>query len=224
MPAQRKKTKPKTKAQKKPASKKSTLKRRTRRGKKKNSLKKNIFVILGVLLLISMVAFGYFLGNNGSSSQHKTLHSKTSTKDKNNEYGTKELLNDLSKIDVSEPKVIKKEKPFVISEFGCGAISGFKSFEFARWSENYQYIFLQTYINAIIKRDFIGGAFISTFQDYRCSPRSGFFEHPKEYNNNGIVDMNRNPKIVYYMVQELYKVWKEGENPQDRLLDGSTVI
>ena len=125
---------------------------------------------------------------------------------------------------IKENPNYKKEKPFIISEFGCGAIAGFKSFEFARWSENYQYIFLQTYINAIIKRDFIGGAFISTFQDYRCSPRSGFFEHPKEYNNNGIVDMHRNPKIVYYMVQELYKVWKEGENPQDRLLDGSTVI
>ena len=125
---------------------------------------------------------------------------------------------------IKENPKYKKEKPFVISEFGCGAISGFKSFEFARWSENYQYVFLQTYINAIIKRDFIGGAFISTFQDYRCSPRSGFFEHPKEYNNTGIVDMHRNPKIAYYMVQELYKIWKEGGSPQDRLLDGSTVI
>jgi len=110
MPAQRKKTKPKTKAQKKPASKKSMPKRRTRRGKKKSSLKKNIFVILGVLFVITMVAFGYFLGNNNSSAKHKTLHSKTSSKDKNNVYGTKELLNDLSKIDVTEPKVIKKEK------------------------------------------------------------------------------------------------------------------
>ncbi len=125
---------------------------------------------------------------------------------------------------IKENPKYKKESPFIISEFGCGAIAGFKSFEFARWSENYQYVFLQTYINAIIKRDFIGGAFISTFQDFRCSPRSGFFEHPKEYNNTGVVDMHRNPKIAYYMVQELYKIWKEGGNPQDRLLDGSTVL
>ncbi len=113
MPAQRKKTKPKTKAQKKPASKKSTPKRRTRRRKKKSSLKKNIFVILGVLLVISMVSFGYFLGNNNSSVKHKTLHSKTSQKDKNNGYSTKELLNDLSTINITETKVIKKEKPSV---------------------------------------------------------------------------------------------------------------
>ena len=115
MPAQRKKTKPKTKAQKKPASKKSTPKRRTRRGKKKSNLKKNIFVVLGVLLLISLVAFGYFLGNNNSSPKYKTPHSKTSSKDKNNAYGTKELLRDLSKIDITEPKVVKKEKPSVKS-------------------------------------------------------------------------------------------------------------
>ena len=112
MPTQRKKTKPKTKAQKKPASKKSTLKRRTRRGKKKSSVKKNIFVVLGVLLLISMVAFGYFLGNNNSSAKNKTLHSKTSIKDN---YSTKELLNDLSNIVATEPKVIKKEKSSVKS-------------------------------------------------------------------------------------------------------------
>ena len=112
MPAQRKKTKPKTKAQKKPASKKSIPKRRMRRGKKKSSVKKNIFVVLGVLLLISMVAFGYFLGNNNSSAKHKTLYSKTSTKDN---YSTKELLNDLSNIVATEPKVIKKEKSSVKS-------------------------------------------------------------------------------------------------------------
>ena len=108
MPAQRKKTKPKV--QKKPTSKKSTPKRRTRRGKKKSSLKKNIFVILAVLFVISMVVFGYFLGNNDSSSPHKTLHSKPSPKDKNSVYATKELLSDLSKIDVTKPKVIKEEK------------------------------------------------------------------------------------------------------------------
>ena len=118
----------------------------------------------------------------------------------------------------------KTDKPLIISEFGCGSIAGFKSFEFARWSENYQYVFLQTYINEIIKRDFIGGAFISTFQDYRCSPRSGYSEHPMEYMNTGVVDMHRNPKIAYYMVQELYKIWKEGEKPKNRLLDGSTIL
>lgn len=106
MPAQRKKTKPKTRAKKKPAAKKSALKRRTRRGKKKSSLKKNIFVVLGVFFVISMVAFGYFLGNN-NTSKHKTLQSKTHEKDN---YSSKELLNDLSKGNETESKVVKKEK------------------------------------------------------------------------------------------------------------------
>ncbi|RLI63805.1 MAG: hypothetical protein DRO88_08965 [Promethearchaeia archaeon] len=103
----------------------------------------------------------------------------------------------------------KEEKPLIISEFGCGAIAGFKSFSFARWSENYQYVLIETYITEIMERDYIGGGFISTFQDFRSSPKSGYFEHPKEYINNGIVDMHRNPKIAYYMVQNLYKKWKD---------------
>lgn len=104
------KTKSKTKAKKKPTAKKSTAKRRTRKRQKKSNLKKNIFVVFAVLFTVFLVAFGYFLGNNDTSSKHKTLQSKTSEKD---QYGTKELLNDLSKIYTTESKVIKKEKPSV---------------------------------------------------------------------------------------------------------------
>lgn len=99
-----------TRTKKKPTVKKTTTKRRTRKRKKKSNLKKNIFVFFGVLFIISLVAFGYFLGNNDNSSKHKTLQNKTSV---NEQYNTKELLHDLSKIKVIEPKVIKKEKPAV---------------------------------------------------------------------------------------------------------------
>ena len=104
---------------------------------------------------------------------------------------------------------LEKVKPFVISEFGAGAITGFKDFANARWSETYQYDLLRTYLNLVIEKKFISGTFISFFQDFRCSPYNGFLEHPKEYNNKGIVDMHRAPKIGYYIVQSRYKKWKK---------------
>jgi len=107
-----KSTKIKPKTKKKPTAKKSTTRRRTRKRQKKSNLKKNIFVFFGVLFVIAMVVFGYFLGNNNTSSKYKTIHSKTSQKEKA-EYSTKELLRDLSKRKVTESKVIKKEKPAI---------------------------------------------------------------------------------------------------------------
>jgi len=107
------KTKSKTRAKKKPASQKRTTKRRTRRVKKKSNFKKNIFIVLGVLFVIFLVAFGYFLGNNGTTSSDKKLKNKTVEKNKKNPYSTNDLLSDLSKMDVSESEVIKKKKSSV---------------------------------------------------------------------------------------------------------------
>ncbi|WP_371804373.1 glycoside hydrolase family 2 protein [Candidatus Lokiarchaeum ossiferum] len=109
-------------------------------------------------------------------------------------------------------------KPLMISEFGAGAISGFKSFANARWSENYQYDLLREYLDIIIDKDYINGACIWHFQDFRCSPVQGFHERPKEYNNKGIVDMHRDPKISYYIVQRRYEKWKKMIEQQNSII------
>ncbi|MHA1584776.1 MAG: glycoside hydrolase family 2 protein, partial [Promethearchaeota archaeon] len=95
-----------------------------------------------------------------------------------------------------------EEKPLVIAEFGAGAIEGYKSFANAHWSENYQAEFLETYLSTIHKKDYIGGACVWHFQDFRCSSHADFHDRPKEYNNKGIVDTHRNPKMGYFVVQE----------------------
>jgi beta-glucuronidase len=100
-------------------------------------------------------------------------------------------------------------KPLVISEFGAEAISGYKSFENAHWSETYQYDLLQTYIRIMMDKGNIAGSIIWHFQDFRVSPHGGFLQRPREYNNKGIVDMHRNPKVSYFIVQRLYGKWKE---------------
>ncbi len=103
---------------------------------------------------------------------------------------------------------LQNTKPLVISKFGSGAIAGFKSFANAHWSENYQHDLLKTFLDVIIDKKFIAGTLIWHFQDFRCSPKGGFQNKPKEYNNTGIVDIHRNPKISYNLVQEKYLKWK----------------
>lgn len=72
-----------TQPKKKPSRKKS---------KKTPLFKKNIWIVLGVLAMISLVAFGYFLGQKQSGNQEK----------KN------EILNDLTKIKIKNPSEERK--------------------------------------------------------------------------------------------------------------------
>lgn len=105
MAAISRKTKSKTNTKKKPTARKSTTGRRTRKRKQKSNLKKNIFAVLSVFVTISLVAFGYFLGNNHPSEKSTTTYSNILKEDK---YSTKELLNDIENIDIHEVKVIQK--------------------------------------------------------------------------------------------------------------------
>ncbi|RRS30256.1 MAG: hypothetical protein P794_07925 [Epsilonproteobacteria bacterium (ex Lamellibrachia satsuma)] len=63
----------------KPTAKKTVVKKRTRKkSQKKSHFKKNIFIVLGVFLMISLVAFGYFLGQNDKKHNPKQVK-KTKT-------------------------------------------------------------------------------------------------------------------------------------------------
>ena len=98
-------------------------------------------------------------------------------------------------------------KPLVISEFGAEAIPGYKSFSNAHWSENYQYDLLKTYLDLMISKGFIAGGIVWCFTDFRVSPFDSFLTRGREYNNKGICDMHRNPKISYYIVQSRFRRW-----------------
>jgi len=101
----------------KPSSKKSSLKKRRRRKTTNSSnIKKSIFVVLGVSLMISMVAFGYFLGQQDMLSGQTPIVQTYQT----GEIGSqKNLLEDLSKIKTQKTQVEeelseKKESNIII--------------------------------------------------------------------------------------------------------------
>lgn len=103
------KAKSKTRVKKKPVAKKSTPGRRKRKKQQKSNLKKNILVVLGVLFIITLVAFGYFLGNT-NTVHHIPQHRHIS---QNDQYSTKDLFNDLSRKGETESKKSKivEKKP-----------------------------------------------------------------------------------------------------------------
>jgi polysaccharide deacetylase 2 family uncharacterized protein YibQ len=107
MAPQSKKTTTKTSSSKKKATaKKTPVKRRTRKKITKTSnFKKNILIVLSVFLMISLVIFGYFLGQNDTANHQATVSKINKSKDT---YTTQQLLDDLSQIKTKKPE--EKEK------------------------------------------------------------------------------------------------------------------
>ena len=93
-------------SKKKMTEKKTPIKKRTRKKTtKKSNPKKHIFIVLGVFLMISLVAFGYFLGQNDTGSGQTPIAQTYKTHETESK---KKLLDDLSKIKIQKPQE-KKE-------------------------------------------------------------------------------------------------------------------
>ncbi len=96
MANQPKKTNTRSSSRKKPVQK-----RRARKPAKGSTFKKSFLIVLGVLLMISMVIFGYFLGQQDRMNGHRTFtqsHKSDSTE------SPKKLLEELSKIKTEKPR------------------------------------------------------------------------------------------------------------------------
>lgn len=99
-------TKPKKLTPKKeaPSSNRTAAKRTRKKPIKKSNLKRDIFIILGLLIFIGMVCFGYFLAKeNTHETPFRSVHYVES-------YTTKQLLEDFSKIKAKKPEIKQIEK------------------------------------------------------------------------------------------------------------------
>lgn len=99
----------------------------------------------------------------------------------------------------------KQDKPFMITEFGAAAILGETSFEPGRrWTENYQQKLLEKSIKAMLDSKVVQGFYIWQFCDGRTAlPGKVSINRPKCFNNKGIVNEYRKPKMAYFAVKEL---------------------
>ncbi|MBN1874714.1 MAG: beta-galactosidase [Anaerolineae bacterium] len=113
---------------------------------------------------------------------------------------------ELDRIIARLDEVGQGDKPLIISEIGGGAIYGWRDWNATRWSEQYQARLLEV----VIRHLFIDGAracglAIWQYCDIRSSQeaRRTLFR-PRAFNNKGLVDEYRRPKLAYDVVKRLY--------------------
>lgn len=95
-------------------------------------------------------------------------------------------------------------KPFIMSEFGGGALPGFHDpIRRAKWSEDRQADILDEYLSVLLKHPRLAGIFIWQFCDVRVD-EAWSMKRPRTMNNKGVVDEYRNPKLAYDVVKDYF--------------------
>jgi beta-glucuronidase len=103
-------------------------------------------------------------------------------------------------------------KPLIISEIGAGAIPGWRDWNEARWTEQYQVRLLETVIRHLFETsDRACGLAVWQYCDLRTSESARkALGRPRDFNNKGIVDEYRRPKLAYDTVRSLFRRIRTG--------------
>ena len=97
-----------------------------------------------------------------------------------------------------------KGKPVIISEFGAGAIYGYRDRGRCKWSEERQADIIQENLEVYQKDERLAGIFIWQFADCKVTEEEWFAARAKCHNNKGIVDEYRRPKMAFDIVKEMF--------------------
>ncbi len=95
-------------------------------------------------------------------------------------------------------------KPLIISEIGAGAIYGWRDPSANRWSEQFQEEYLAIASQHILDSDNFAGIALWQFCDCRTYANVGTLFRPRGFNNKGIVDEYRRPKLAYQKIKQLF--------------------
>ena len=94
------------------------------------------------------------------------------------------------------------DKPFIISEVGAGAIYGWRDRLRAHWSEEYQADFLDEVLTYFNETPRIAGIALWQFIDCRTYSSSRALGRPRAFNNKGLFDEYRRPKLAFDVVSK----------------------
>ena len=105
------------------------------------------------------------------------------------------------------------DKPMIISEFGAGGIKGDTSFDGMIWSETYQHDYFEFTLPFLCDCPDVAGTIIWQYCDMRTSERRDVaLKRPRNYNNKGLLDEHRNPKLAYFTAKRVFNERKSKEN------------
>lgn len=103
-----------------------------------------------------------------------------------------------------------ENKCLIISEFGAGAIKGDTSFDGMIWSETYQNDYFEFTLPCLCDHPDVAGTIIWQYCDMRTSEkRDVALKRPRNYNNKGLLDEHRNPKMAYFTAKRAFNERKE---------------
>ena len=98
-------------------------------------------------------------------------------------------------------------KPIAISEFGAAALYGTHDGEDILWSEEYQANLISNCLELFHSTPRVVGSFIWQFADMRTSREAGL-NRARSFNNKGIMNEHRKPKLAFREVKRLYNSFK----------------
>lgn len=111
----------------------------------------------------------------------------------------------------ADPATGGQGKPVILSEFGAGAIYGYRKATCDRWTEEYQAEALAECLDAYLDQSGVIGAFIWQFCDVRVTEGGGtqhgpWSTRPRTMNNKGVFDEYRRPKLSKQTVIEKMRI------------------
>ena len=93
------------------------------------------------------------------------------------------------------------DRPVIMSEFGAAGMYGYTSFDGNKWTEEYQAELISDVIELCRDEPGVVGTYVWQFCDIRSENER---DRARFYNNKGIVNEFRRPKLAYYAVKKLY--------------------
>ncbi len=96
------------------------------------------------------------------------------------------------------------DKPYLISENGAGGIYGWRDRFHGHWSEEYQADYLAQSCDVFLHSDDFCGICFWVYADFRSYSTSRAVKRPRAFNNKGVVDEYRRPKLAYEVVKKAF--------------------
>jgi len=120
--------------------------------------------------------------------------------------GLDEIPKELDRISEHLDSFGQGDKPLIISEIGAGAIPGWRDPHGARWTERYQAELLDAVVSHLfVDRDRACGLAVWLYNDFRTTEEVGrALGRPRGFNDKGIVDEYRRPKLAYETVRRRF--------------------
>ena len=97
-------------------------------------------------------------------------------------------------------------KPLILSEIGAAAVPGWRDWNEDRWTEQYQAHLLEVVIcHVLVNHDRFNGLSIWQFCDVRSGSGAPLaLNRARGFNNKGVLDEYRRPKMAYETVKRLF--------------------